>query len=626
MYVTSAWSIVHAIDARTGRGLWVYDPEVDRAVGAKACCDVINRGVAVYGRQGVRRGDRRPPRRRRREERLGRLGESHRRPVPALHNHRRPRAANGLVYIGNGGAEYGVRGYVSAYDTGTGALRWRFYTVPGDPSKGPDGAASDGIMARAAATWTGEWWKGGGGGTAWDALVYDSEFDQLLVGVGNGSPWNQQSAPPAGATTSSWPRSSPSTRGPGPTSGTTKPRRARPGTTPRPSPSSSPTSGSTASCARSRCRRPRTVSSTWWTGRTESSFRPSRSSRCCPTQDTSKGAPLSLGLRRDQVTGRPVENPVLDTSAARRSSTRIRTAGTTGTRCRSVPQTGLVYLPMHDMAIRLHHAGISVKREGFKNLGVVIGGFPDDTAVREAIRSSTVGALLGWDPVAQREVWRAKRAARGTGARWPWRAGWCSRERSMATSWPWTRAGTKLWSFDNQAATLAGPISYEVGGEQYVAVPAGYGSAFFMIEGWLAPKEGATPSTHASMPSRWAARRPNRRSICGIPTPKPPALTTTADAVRTGGAALRRPILPHLPWGRRRSPVASFPTCGNRAALQDAEAYGNERSWTPTSRRSGMPRFEKYLSPGAPSLSAPTWRARQRCSTRKRPAESPESL
>ena len=91
-----------------------------------------------------------------------------------------------------------MRGYVSAYDADTGELRWRFYTVPGDPSKGADGAASDPVMARAAETWTGEWWAGGGGGTVWDAIVYDPEFDQLLVGVGNGSPWNQQIRSPGG--------------------------------------------------------------------------------------------------------------------------------------------------------------------------------------------------------------------------------------------------------------------------------------------------------------------------------------------------------------------------------------------------------------------------------------------
>ena len=109
-----------------------------------------------------------------------------------------PRVANGLVYIGNGGAEYGVRGYVSAYDAETGELRWRFYTVPGDPAKGPTAPPPIRSWRSAAETWTGEWWKVGGGGTVWDAIVYDPEFDQLLVGVGNGSPWNQQVRSPGG--------------------------------------------------------------------------------------------------------------------------------------------------------------------------------------------------------------------------------------------------------------------------------------------------------------------------------------------------------------------------------------------------------------------------------------------
>ena len=109
-----------------------------------------------------------------------------------------PRAANGLVYIGNGGAEYGVRGYVSAYEAKTGTLAWRFYTVPGDPSKGPDKARRIRSWRKAAATWNGQWWKVGGGGTVWDAIVYDPEFNQLIVGVGNGSPWNQQHRSPGG--------------------------------------------------------------------------------------------------------------------------------------------------------------------------------------------------------------------------------------------------------------------------------------------------------------------------------------------------------------------------------------------------------------------------------------------
>ena len=198
MYVTSAWSLVYALDAATGAERWVYDPKVDRAVGAKACCDVVNRGVALYeGKVFVGAIDGRLIAL---DAGSGRLlwetvtvDQSKPYTITGA-----PRAANGLVYIGNGGAEYGVRGYVSAYEANTGKLAWRFYTVPGDPSKGPDNAASDPIMARAAATWNGQWWKVGGGGTVWDAIVYDPDFKQLIVGVGNGSPWNQQHRSPGG--------------------------------------------------------------------------------------------------------------------------------------------------------------------------------------------------------------------------------------------------------------------------------------------------------------------------------------------------------------------------------------------------------------------------------------------
>src|SRR5690606_37247306 len=103
-----------------------------------------------------------------------------------------PRVVRNKVIIGNSGAEFGVRGYVSAYDTDTGELVWRFYTVPGDPAAGPDGAASDRALAEIAApTWFGRWYEYGGGGTVWDAIVYDPELDQLYVGTGNGSPWNR---------------------------------------------------------------------------------------------------------------------------------------------------------------------------------------------------------------------------------------------------------------------------------------------------------------------------------------------------------------------------------------------------------------------------------------------------
>lgn len=189
MYVSTAWSKVYAFDAATGRQLWLYDPKVPGASGFRGCCDVVNRGVAYYkGRVYVGTFD-------------GRLAAIDAKTgqetwvvntVDQTKNYTitgAPRIVRDKVVIGNGGAEYGVRGYVTAYDTATGKQAWRFYTVPGEPGK-PDGEVSDEPIERLArSTWFGDtYWKGGGGGTAWDAIVYDRELDRLYIGVGNGAP------------------------------------------------------------------------------------------------------------------------------------------------------------------------------------------------------------------------------------------------------------------------------------------------------------------------------------------------------------------------------------------------------------------------------------------------------
>ncbi len=196
MFLTSSWSRVFAIDAVSGEEVWRYDPEVPGETGRRACCDVVNRGVAVYkGRVYVGSLD-------------GRLialdaaTGKHIWTVDTIIDHDRfytitgaPRAANGKIFIGNGGAEFGVRGYVTAYDADTGEQVWRFYTVPGDPSlpfENPE-------LEAAAKTWKGgDWWEIGGGGTVWNSIVYDPDFDQVYLGVGNGSPWTRVIRSPGG--------------------------------------------------------------------------------------------------------------------------------------------------------------------------------------------------------------------------------------------------------------------------------------------------------------------------------------------------------------------------------------------------------------------------------------------
>ena len=197
MYVTASWSVVHAVDVRTGKRIWSFDPGVDRSRGYRGCCDVVNRGVALYkGKVYVGAYD----------GRLVAIDAVTGKKLwekDTLIDHSRsytitgaPRVVKGRVIIGNGGAEYGVRGYVSAYDAETGDMAWRWFTVPGDPSK----PYEDESMEKAAKSWdpAGKYWVSGGGGTAWDTITYDPDLNLLYIGTGNGSPWNRNHRSPAG--------------------------------------------------------------------------------------------------------------------------------------------------------------------------------------------------------------------------------------------------------------------------------------------------------------------------------------------------------------------------------------------------------------------------------------------
>ena len=194
LYFTGTWSVVYAVDGATGQRLWKYDPQVPRRVARQACCDVVNRGVAAWGGKifvGTLDG------------RLIALDAGTGTPAWSVMTvdpeqpytiTGAPRVIQGKVIIGNGGAEFGVRGYVSAYSAETGERVWRFYTVPGNPAEGFETET----VRRIAETWNGEWWKVGGGGTVWDAMAYDPELDLLYIGVGNGSPWNRRLRSPGG--------------------------------------------------------------------------------------------------------------------------------------------------------------------------------------------------------------------------------------------------------------------------------------------------------------------------------------------------------------------------------------------------------------------------------------------
>ncbi|MCB2067442.1 MAG: PQQ-dependent dehydrogenase, methanol/ethanol family, partial [Erythrobacter sp.] len=186
LYVTSAWSKVYAFDAATGELKWSYDPEVPRETLVAACCDAVNRGVALYGDKvyvatlngylvALNQDD-------------GSVAWS----TEVVPDHDSytitgaPRVADGKVFIGSGGAEYRARGFIAAFDWETGHELWRWHTVPGNPA---DGFEND-AMQRAADTWSGNWWELGGGGTVWDSITYDPVTNLVLFGTGNAEPWN----------------------------------------------------------------------------------------------------------------------------------------------------------------------------------------------------------------------------------------------------------------------------------------------------------------------------------------------------------------------------------------------------------------------------------------------------
>ena len=310
-------------------------------------------------------------------------------------------------------------------------------------------------------------------------------------------------------------------------------------------------------------------------------------SRHAAGEGHARGRAPGLGLRGGSGHGPAPREPRGEIHrAAPCSSTRTPTAGTTGIRCPTARRPGLVYLPTQDMALgyrdRFRH---SRGATGSSNIGVLVAPFPDDPQVRKAIRNSAMAALLAWDPVAQKEVWRAKR-------RGPWNGGTLAVAGGLVFQGTVdghflamdAQTGKELWSYDNQAATLAGPVSYEVEGEQYVAVPAGYGSAFFLILRLLGAPGG---SSHQR--ARLCLQAGGQSTQAGDPAPAhsdPPAARSHDDRGRVcAGDSALRPLLPDLPrcrgdHGRRlaRSPqVRKAP--GRRPCGSAPSSTGTWRRW-----------------------------------------------
>jgi quinohemoprotein ethanol dehydrogenase len=475
MYVTGPWSVVFALDARTGRLLWKHDPQVPRGVGAKACCDVVNRGVAAYrGRVYVGTLDGRlvalDARTGERAFEVQTVDPSQPYTVTGA-----PRVVKGRVILGNGGAEFGVRGYVSAYDPEDGRLVWRTFTVPGDPEKPFESKA----LERAAATWTGEWWKVGGGGTVWDSMAYDAELDLLYVGTGNGSPWSRYLRSPGGGANLYLASIL----------------------------ALDPDDGAL------RWHYQTTPGDNWDYTATQHILlvdlviesRPRKVLLQAPKNgffyviDRATGEFLSA-KPYVEVTwaqgidgqGRPIPSPSAEYA---RGTALVRPTIFGGHNWQPMsfhPKTGLVYLPAQEIvgAYGLDPR-FAIRAGPYFNTGT------DPAHFALLSRETVSGHLLAWDPVRQREVWRHPYAL-------PWNGG------TLATAGNLVFQGTAdgrflalraddgrlLWEYHAGNGIVAAPISYSVGGVQYVAVLAGWGGAFALVGGEAA--SGARPGVPAT--------------------------------------------------------------------------------------------------------------------------------
>ncbi len=466
MYVTASWSVVHAIDTRTGKKLWTFDPGVDRSKGYRGCCDTVNRGVALYkGKVFVGAYD----------GRLVALDAATGQKVwekDTLIDHEHsytitgaPRVFNGKVVIGNGGAEYGARGYVTAYDAESGNQAWRWFTVPGDPSK----PFEDESMEKAAKTWdpAGKWWVNGGGGTAWDTITFDPDLNMVYIGTGNGSPWNRHLRSPAG--------------------------------------------GDNLYLASLVALNADTGKYIWHYQETPGDNWDYTSTQPMILADlTIEGQPRKVILHAPKngfffvvdrtngkfisaknfvdvnwatgydADGRPIENPEAR-SADKGFDSIPGPYGAHNWHPMSFnPQTGLVYLPAQGVPVNLtgEKALNQNKTEPFKfgsatgwNVGFALNATPP--------KNLPFGRLVAWDPVQQKEAWRAEYVS-------PWNGGTLTTAGNLVFQGTAdgrlvaynAKTGEKLWESPLGTGAVAAPATYMVDGVQYVSIAVGWGGVF----------------------------------------------------------------------------------------------------------------------------------------------------
>jgi quinohemoprotein ethanol dehydrogenase len=518
MYTTTVWNQLHALDARTGKELWRYDPQVNRAWMRYMCCGPSNRGPAVWkGRvyEGTIDGRLIAV-----DAATGKLAWS----VQTTDSSRpysitgAPRVVRGKVIIGNAGAEFGVRGYVTAYDAGTGRQVWRFWTVPGDPKQGFENAA----MAMASRTWHGDTYiRTGGGGTAYDSFSFDPELNLLYIGTGNGSPWSRDLRSPGGgdnlflcsivavnADTGKY----------------VWHYQMVPG------------ENWDYTCVHQMALAELTIG-----GQPRKVLLQAPKNGFFYVLDRTNGkllsatnfVPTNWASHIDLATGRPVENP--ENLYDDRNGKVVIPAhfGAHNWQPMSYnPVTRLVYFPAQETNWVYSHASTYIHHDMAWNLA------QSATATRPPGSDDIAfkGYLLAWDPVRQRAAWQIEQ-------RYPWNGGVLSTAGNLVVEgladgrFVIYRAdtGEQLWEMPIQTGAEAGPISYAVDGEQYIAVAAGW-SGSIAITRWKDVPAYRAPTRILAFKLGGSAELP---PVSDRSPPLPPASSASAEIIAQGAALFR---------------------------------------------------------------------------------------
>ena len=467
IYFTGPWSVVYAHDAKTGKQLWVHDPDVDGQAARFACCDAVNRGVAYRNSKiyvGTLDGflvalDAKTGREVWKADTITDSTRSY--TITGA-----PRVAGDNIVIGNGGAELGVRGYASAFNAETGTLSWRFFTVPG---AGPD---ENETITAARQTWSSTTrWELGGGGTVWDSMTYDPKLNLIYIGVGNGGPW------PA------WARN---------TDGTMPDNLYL-----------SSIVAVDATSGKMRWHYQTTPGDSWdytatqnmiltelvFNGRKRDVLMQAPKNGFFYVLDRATGELLSAekytavswAERVDLATGRPI----ISDSAVYKDGPKIVWPSTAGGHnwqpMAYSPDTGLVYIPTLEMPMRYQGTGPVQYLAGANNTGANTRPPVDDL---EAVKRDTgevfrdYGVLKAWDPVAAKVVWQSEPQS------W-WNGGLLATGGGLAlqggldgsfTAYN-AASGKVLKRLDFGVGIMGAPVTYEIDGTQYIAVVAGVGGA-----------------------------------------------------------------------------------------------------------------------------------------------------